>query len=299
MPIPRYSAALLERPSTDVEFGASQAAFELRYGLRSPAVESPAVPATPPSGGRQLVNSAAIAALTNPLCHAAPEDDLGELITDVMDLPEAQRSTVRTIVSGMLRSAVNKPSLIFALVAFVATLGLGLGTDVGRAAAHTVAETTREVGRSVVKRAADVVAPAVRRLRHPTTDAPRQNLGGGPITTPRSTSAVTKTTAAAKPTVARVAGSAHASDGAGRVLAISAGRPTHRIGDGHHRSGHAARNGEHSGGKHSTGHGASHARADRPHAAKSATHAKPATHAKHAKHATHGKGTSKKSGRHR
>jgi hypothetical protein len=251
-----YPAALLERPSTDVEFGASQAAFELRYGLRSPAEEPPASPAVPLTEGRQLVNSAAIAALTNPLCHTAPEDDLGELITDVMDLPEAQRSTVRTIVSGMLRSAVNKPSLIFALVAFMATLGLGLGTDVGRAAAHTVAETTREVGRSMVKRAADVVTPAVRRLRHTTNDTPRQNLGVGTTTTPRSTPAVTKTTVAKKPTVAPAV----------RVLAVSAGKTTDRVERGHHRQAHASHNGEHR--------GASHVRADKP----------------HAKHAKHGKG---------
>src|SRR5262245_25999460 len=99
MPTSRYSTALLERPSTDVEYGASQAAFELRYGLRPPGEAAPAAPAAPPTpgpDGRQLVNSAAIAALTNPLCHTAPEDELGELITDVLELPDAQRSTVRT-----------------------------------------------------------------------------------------------------------------------------------------------------------------------------------------------------------
>jgi hypothetical protein len=291
----RNSTALLERPSTDVEFGASQAAFELRYELRPPAEESPATPDAAQPEGRQLVTSAAIAALTNPLCHTAPEDDLGELITDVMDLPEAQRSTVRTIVSGMLRSVTAKPSMIFALVAFVATLGVGLNTDVGRAAAHTVAETTRDVGRAVVKRAVDVVAPAVRRLRPTTNDTPRKVLGVGPSSTQRSTPATAKTVAAPASRTAGARGRtvhALAVSAGGAASAVDGRHPGRggvgeRAGHGHHRNGAA---GAHRHGRsHATGHGTSHA----------GKHVKSVKHGKNAKHGKNGKGISKRSGRHR
>jgi hypothetical protein len=264
-----------------VEYGASHAAFELRYGLRPPSEAATAAPTapTPSPDGRQLVNSGAIAALTNPLCHTPPEDDLGELITDVMDLPEAQRSTVRTLVSGMLRSVTAKPSMIFALVAFVATLGLGLGTDVGRAAAHTVVETTRDVGRAVVKRAADVVAPAVRHLRPTSSHTPRQ-LGAGRSSAQPSTLAANRTVAAA------ASSRAHA-----RVvpLAISAGRGASHAAE--KSAAHAIKGAPHAKGAGHT-HGAGHH--------KNLKNAKAHTRDKTAKtstHANHGKGHSKKSGR--
>jgi hypothetical protein len=291
MPASRYSTALLKRPSTDVEYGASQAAFELRYGLRPPTgTAPPAAPPAPVPDGRQLVNSAAIAALTNPLCHTEPEDELGELITDVMDLPEAQRSTVRTLVSGMLRSVTAKPSMIFAMVAFVATLGLGLNTDIGRAAAHTVAETTRDVGRAVVKRAAEVVSPAVQLVRRPSVDTPRQHLGAGP------SAASTRSAAGTAVAPASGTGKTHVV----LALAITAGGATSDV-DRHHE--HVA--GTHRrGGSHVTGFGASHGanKTDRAHQrnvdhARRGKAANVGKSARTGKNAHHGKGGSERSSR--
>src|SRR5688500_8515649 len=107
MSSPRFSAQPPAQPLT-VDFGSTQASFELLCGLREPAMRTAAAGAV----GGDLVRSA-IATMTNPLSHGAPTEDTNDPATDLSD---HQRSVLRWIMAGVSRTA-SKPSTLFGLVA--------------------------------------------------------------------------------------------------------------------------------------------------------------------------------------
>ncbi|GAA1826538.1 hypothetical protein GCM10009682_52710 [Luedemannella flava] len=161
-------------PNVNVaEFGVSRSALAIRSGMALGALrrlpgQRPVGPTVAPAdglAGPAAVNRAALIASAHPASHQDPlaeQSSVNVLAADIAALPRADRTALRSVVTGMLNRAHQFSFGPGAMVVVMVVLGLVFGTNVGQAAAHTVAEITT----TVVTRTVEKVAPVVRRIPH-------------------------------------------------------------------------------------------------------------------------------------